>query len=194
MKTFVLYKHTNKANGKVYIGITSQEPDERWKNGKGYMNMHFARAINKYGWDGFEHEIIKTGLSKEEACLAERCLIKLYDATNPNKGYNSATGGMGGGFYKKHHSKESKEKIRAARIRDGFTEEHKRHISEAKRGANHHCAKKCYQYTKEGTLIKVWDYMSQAAEELHINKANIGEVCNGNRKTAGGFCWAYEAR
>ena len=94
-KTYCVYKHTNKFNGKVYIGITSQQPEKRWKNGYGYEgNEYFYRAIQKYGWnDGFDHEIIVSGLTKENACVIEIELIKLYDSTNRDKGYNFSSGG-----------------------------------------------------------------------------------------------------
>lgn len=192
MDNYIVYKHTNKTNGKVYIGMTCQRIEARWKGGNGYCNQHFSRAIKKYGWDGFSHEIIAENLSKEDACELERILIKSYKATEPEYGYNQALGGDGGGMYKRHHSESAKKKISKARKENGFTEEHKRHISESKRGVKHHLAKKVYQYTKDGKFIKEWDYMSLAAEELNINKANIGEVCNGNRKTAGGYIWKYE--
>lgn len=119
-------------------------------------------------------------------------MIKLYKSTEPKCGYNQALGGDGGGMYNKHHSESTKEKISKARKENGFTEDHKRHISESKQGAKHHLAKKVYQYTKDGEFIREWDYMSLAAKELNINKANIGEVCHGNRKTAGGYVWKYE--
>ena len=192
MDNYIVYKHTNKTNGKVYIGMTCQRIEARWKGGSGYCNQHFSRAIKKYGWDGFSHEIIAQNLSKEDACELERILIKSYNATEPEYGYNQALGGDGGGMYKRHHSESAKKKISKARKENGFTEEHKRHISESKRGVKHHLAKKVYQYTKDGKFIKEWDYMSLAAEELNINKANIGEVCNGNRRTAGGYIWKYE--
>lgn len=192
MNNYIVYKHTNKTNGKVYIGITSQRIQDRWKGGSGYRSQHFSRAIKKYGWDGFTHEVVAENLSKEDACELERILIKAYKATEPNHGYNQALGGEGGGMYNKHHTESAKEKIRKARKRDGFTEEHKRHISESKQGVKHHMAKKVYQYTKDGEFIREWDYMSLASKELNINKANIGEVCHGNRKTAGGYIWKYE--
>ena len=38
-KTYCVYKHTNKENGKVYIGITScLDTNERWKDGFGYKD------------------------------------------------------------------------------------------------------------------------------------------------------------
>ena len=194
MNNYTVYKHVNKTNSKVYIGITSQTTEQRWKNGKGYKSMYFERAINKYGWNGFEHIIIAQNLSKEDACELERILIKAYNATNTKYGYNQTLGGDGGGMYKHHQTKEAKEKISKARKINGFTEEHKKHISESKRGVKHHFAKKVYQFTKEMIFIKEWDYMSLAAKELHISKGNIGEVCNGHRKSAGGYIWKYERR
>lgn len=192
MDNYIVYKHTNKTNGKVYIGMTSQRAQNRWKSGSGYHAQYFSRAINKYGWDGFTHEIVAENLSKEDACELERILIKSYRSTETEYGYNQALGGDGGGMYNKHHSESAKKKISKARKENGFTEDHKRHISESKQGAKHHLAKKVYQYTKDGEFIREWDYMSLAAKELNINKGNIGSVCNGDRKTAGGFIWKYE--
>lgn len=192
MNNYIVYKHTNKTNGKVYIGITCQRIRDRWKGGHGYRSQYFSRAIKKYGWDGFVHEIVAENLSKEDACELERILIKSYRSTETEYGYNQALGGDGGGMYNKHHSESAKKKISKARKENGFTEDHKRHISESKQGAKHHLAKKVYQYTKDGEFIREWDYMSLAAKELNINKGNIGSVCNGDRKTAGGFVWKYE--
>lgn len=70
MKKYCVYCHTNKINGKKYIGITSQKPQHRWKNGQGYRNNeYFFRAIEKYGWHNFTHEILYTDLSKEVLCV-----------------------------------------------------------------------------------------------------------------------------
>lgn len=88
-KDYCVYIHTNKINGKKYVGQTCQEPEKRWKNGKGYHNnIYFTRAIQKYGWDNFEHEIIKCNLTKEEADDIEKLLIKELNTLNPN-GYNA---------------------------------------------------------------------------------------------------------
>lgn len=189
---WVVYKHTNRTNGKMYVGITSQNVKDRWGKGSKYHSQYFGNAIKKYGWDGFDHSIIASGLTKEDACEMESILIKTYDLTNPKKGYNMTLGGEGGGMYNKHHSDEAKDKIRAARIRNGFTEEHKRHISESKQGVKHHMAKPVYQYSKGGEFIRKWDYMNEAAKELHLIRGNISNVCLGRVKTCGGFIWTYE--
>ena len=61
---YKVYIHINTTNGKRYYGITCQEVEKRWKNGKGYYkNKYFTKAINKYGWDNFEHIVKDKGLT-----------------------------------------------------------------------------------------------------------------------------------
>lgn len=93
-KVFMVYKHTS-PSGKVYIGITSKtKPEQRWKSGKGYKTQPlFWNAIQKYGWDSFKHEVLFTNLSREDACNMEIELIKQYQSTNLEYGYNVCVGG-----------------------------------------------------------------------------------------------------
>ena len=57
-KKYVVYKHVS-PSGKLYIGITSQKPELRWNYGRNYKeNPYFYNAIQKYGWDSFQHEIL----------------------------------------------------------------------------------------------------------------------------------------
>ena len=73
---YCVYKHTA-PNGKVYIGITSQDVLARWNHGNGYKNnKHFFSAIVKYGWDNIRHEILYDDLTKEDACKKEIGLIE----------------------------------------------------------------------------------------------------------------------
>lgn len=85
---WTVYKHTNLINQKVYIGITSRSPKARWGlEGRGYKGQpKFYNAIKKYGWEGFSHEILYTGLSEQDALLLESQLIKEYDSIK--NGYN----------------------------------------------------------------------------------------------------------
>ncbi len=107
IKTYCVYKHTS-PSGKSYIGITSKNPPEkRWVNGRGYShNKHFTNAINKYGWNNFTHEIIKSGLTEEEAQELERELIEKYHTFDSNDGYNGTSGGEVG----KQHTEENRRK------------------------------------------------------------------------------------
>lgn len=60
-KQWCVYKHTNLTNGKIYIGITSVSPSQRWQRGAGYRSKQplFFNAIQKHTWDGFRHEVLQ---------------------------------------------------------------------------------------------------------------------------------------
>lgn len=94
---YYVYGHKNKINGKWYIGQTvyGDNPEKRWgKDGKKYKgSIKFENSINKYGWDGFEHIILKENLTKEEADYWEKYYIKHYDSKE--SGYNLTEGGEG---------------------------------------------------------------------------------------------------
>ena len=82
-QNYYLYCHTNKINGKKYIGISKQLPSHRWQNGKGYKGCSkFERAIKKYGWENFQHEILFKNLTKQEASDLEQQYIEQYDTVN----------------------------------------------------------------------------------------------------------------
>lgn len=91
---YKVYIHKNTINGKMYIGQTKQSLARRFRGGEGYINCpHFYAAIQKYGWDNFEHYIYKDNLSKEEANQLEQKLIKEYQTQNETFGYNISEGG-----------------------------------------------------------------------------------------------------
>ena len=94
-RIWFVYKHINKINGKIYIGITREKkPENRWRNGLGYKHSsHLWSAIQKYGWNNFDHEVIASGLTEQEACCMEIDLIKKYKSNNNQFGYNIAEGG-----------------------------------------------------------------------------------------------------
>ena len=92
-KKYIVYRHISPSN-KVYIGITCQVPQKRWSNGLGYINnTHFYKAIQKYGWNNFKHEILIDNLTLEEAKAIEIELIKKYNSNDNLYGYNKTAGG-----------------------------------------------------------------------------------------------------
>ena len=130
---YFVYKHTF-PNNKVYIGITQQEPEKRWKNSLGY-DAHqtlMKRAIKKYGWQNIKHEILYKNLNKNEACNKEIELIALYDSTNKQKGYNVSQGGEGTIGVKP--TEESKLKNRIAHLGKKASLETRKKISESNKG------------------------------------------------------------
>lgn len=91
-------------------------------------------------------------------------------------------------------SEEAKMKIRQASIGVRHSDETRRKISESHAdvsGVNNPKARKVDQYSKDGSYIRTWDYIRQAARILHINQSNISRCCNNKGRSAGGFIWRY---
>lgn len=106
-KNYCVYRHKS-FDDRVYIGITCQSVNRRWRNGQGYNNnYYFAHFIRKYGWDSMEHKVLYSNLSQKEAEEKEIKLIKFYKSTIPSRGFNMTKGGNSYGC----HSDESKHKM-----------------------------------------------------------------------------------
>lgn len=140
-KLWCVYIHTNKTNNKVYVGITSREPEKRWGTGGCQYSAKeqsvFYRAIRKYGWDGFEHIIFAEGLTEEEAKHMEILLIALYKSNcrrykNPSYGYNMTDGGDGTAG--RPCTKETKAKIGMANTGRTHSKETRNKMSNSRMG------------------------------------------------------------
>ena len=84
MKNYFVYCHKS-PSGKKYVGISQMSPQKRWANGAGYKkNFYFYRAIKKYGWNAFEHEILYQDLTLEEAKAIEIFLNCIRNGINYN--------------------------------------------------------------------------------------------------------------
>ena len=115
---YIIYKHTNKINGKSYVGQTKYTMERRLK---GHLSSAkrassktkpFHLALAKYGIKAFESTVIETGLNKEEASRREIYWIKKVDSFC--NGYNATLGGdyFDGYVPKKgreHHAYKTKE-------------------------------------------------------------------------------------
>lgn len=93
----------------MYIGIT-KDIKKRWiSNGIQYKNCSlFWNAIQKYGWNGFNHVVLIDNITKELACIIERELIKKYNTQDSNFGYNISYGGTSGNGLKGENHPNSK--------------------------------------------------------------------------------------
>ena len=109
---WTLYIHISPSN-KYYVGITSQSPNGRWRNGKGYNNCTaFKNAIDKYGWDNIQHIVLRSNLNEHQAKLLEIKLIKKLKSNDKKYGYNITNGGDGS--LGRSHNEETKLKISIA--------------------------------------------------------------------------------
>ncbi len=92
-KVGYIYTHTNKIDGKVYVGKTVQLPEKRF--GKNYLRKYksctaFLRALKKHGQENFKTEVILTVLDLSALNTFEAYFIQYYNSIAPN-GYNLLT-------------------------------------------------------------------------------------------------------
>lgn len=167
--SWCLYKHTNKINCKSYIGITSQIPTRRWgSSGKNYFDQpKFRQAIEKHGWEMFTHEVLITGMTKEQAEHAERKFIELYDSIS--HGYNVLLFGN---------------------TMQGY-QQAPEHVQ--KRIKNY--CRKVYQISlADGSIIGSFKSLNEAARATGVSAGNISSACKQIRgySQAGGYIWRYD--
>lgn len=52
--------------------------------------------------------------------------------------------------------------------------------------------KEIYQYNLDGSFVKKYDSVKEAARQLKKSQGNISSAATGKRKTAYGFIWSYD--
>lgn len=203
---FTVYAHINKIDGKRYFGITcNKKPEYRWANGKGYpANKHFTNAIKKYGWENFDHAIIMSGMSKEDACNLEQYLIALHDTTNPTNGYNLSIGGECSGLGTKR-SEEAKRKYRKSMEKVVRSEAWSKAISDGKKGQPNGLKGRLGKRSQNsGVVLQINEQSHEIVnkyygfDEMHrmtgFAKTPVREAAHGIRKRAYGYLWEYQKR
>lgn len=205
----IIYKVTNNVNGKIYIGQTIRTIDERISEHQRKKNSLIGKAIKRYGIESFTIESIETVTTIEMLNNREIYWIKHFKCMVPN-GYNQCVGGnntmgfthreeskqkmsesksklyMGENnpFYGKTHSIEAKQKMSKQRKGRTLSEEWKRKIGES-------CQKKVVNLDTG----EIFDSVKLASQKYNLKATHISSVCNGKRKTTGGFRWQhYDAR
>lgn len=203
-----VYMHKNKINNKKYFGITSRKPNVRWgKNGNKYKSSpYFYNAIQKYGWDNFEHIILFTELDEETAKSKEKELIKLFQSNNRMYGYNCTEGGDGVCGRKmtneqiekmrkrligRKHTEEWKQEMKKIMTGRKLSNEWKNKISESHIGSLNPSARKIVLIDNKYNLIKTYDCMKYASEELNVHITHIQDVCDKKYTNTGGHIFMY---
>ena len=206
---YTVYMHKNKINGKVYIGITCQYPiKRRWRQGSCYKSCKkFYRAIEKYGWDNFEHIILYENLTEKDACNKEIELINKYNCIK--NGYNILKGGnlsnkgihftvehkqkIGiankgekNGMYGKTHNEETKNIIKEKNKKQWLNKDYKQKMKHIVKYEKNRFTKVICLETNE-----VFFSIAEASRKYNLQSQNISKCCRFLRKKCGNLHWRY---
>lgn len=190
---YILYEHRNKINGKRYIGITNNKTKRWYGKGKHYEGCpYFFAAIQKYGWDNFEHNVLIHDLTREEASRLEKHYIKTLKTCDKAFGYNLAEGGVNAPtMLGKHHSEETRQKMRESAlgrtIPDEQRQSHSKWMSENFIG-NRNPKSKAVRCINTG---EVFETQRMAAQEKGVLQSKISLCCQGKRSHTHGLMWEY---
>ena len=222
MRTYYIYKATNKINGKSYIGQTIDYHTRIWQHRRCYEkeDCKFHDAIKKHGFDNFEWTVLETCQDEEEAIRLEKYYIEKFDSYR--NGYNMNQGGVGGHnaravvcltldgkFVKRYDSAGDAEKIDGFCNSDVllscknsgrtcrkhifmFEDEYKRYGARKYEKPEKQCMKSVIQCDKNGNLINKFKSVQEAAEKTGIRRSTISGAITGVYKSAGGFIFVYE--
>ena len=214
----VIYKITNKVNGKVYIGQTIEGFKKRYKNNlKKYThNNHLRNSIQKYGIDNFDIcEVFDIAFTLDELNIKEKVWIDIYNSINSNYGYNKHTGGdnyktteetkkkisenhadingKNNPMYGKHHTEETKEKIRQSKSGSNnpmYGIVGKEHPNYGKKQSEETIEKLKKNNPKNKKILcvttgKIFISVREGARYYNCDHSSIIKCCKGKQKTAG---------
>ncbi|NER10040.1 NUMOD1 domain-containing protein [Muriicola jejuensis] len=211
----IIYKALHRASGRVYIGATTKDLEDRiedhiQKANKG-IGSYFQEAIGTYGPEAFTWEQIDTANSLNELADKEQEYILKYDALE--NGFNQDSGG---GFKKKVYQYDI-DTIAILAEYDSLEEAgnsvdaHKNCIAKACSGENRTCKgyywsykgpehfvppvegrrKLVIQIDLEGNILAEYSSVAEASVKTGISKTCISRCCRGERDKSGGFRWYY---
>jgi group I intron endonuclease len=179
MKIYSIYKVTNKTNGKTYIGFDSNWPTRKYqhksrakKNNKYLLYL----AINKYGWDNFEWDVIyQSKDSLHTLKTMEPHFITEYNSFE--KGYNMTNGGDG---TPGHLRDPNIAKEHSARMKDYYSNPANR----LKKGDD--CSKEWTIVDPNGNRYDIKN-MAKFCREHNLDTGNMSAVAKGRYKQYKGW-------
>nr|DAK71427.1 MAG TPA: intron associated endonuclease [Caudoviricetes sp.]DAO76855.1 MAG TPA: intron associated endonuclease [Caudoviricetes sp.] len=221
MRTYYIYRATNKITQESYIGQTNNFHNRKWQHERCYEKekCKFHDAIEKYGTDNFEWEILETCDTRKKALKLERNYITLYNTYH--NGYNENKGGVGGhnsipvvclakdGTFVKRYDSATEA------MKDGFYASSvlKSCMSETRTDHGYIFMYEkdfqCYgsrKYTppeptnmrsiiqcdSNGNFIQKFKSVQEASEATGANRTTISGVLSKTYKSANGFIFVYE--
>jgi len=178
----IIYKATNKINGKCYIGQTKYSLGKRINKHFSYVRnnskTYIHNALRKYGQENFIWEVIEECDTLDELDEMEFHYIKQYKSYWKENGYNLTYGGDGvclygdrNGMYNKKHSNESIKKM--SKNRKGLAVGDKNPSS-----AGAGVYELTLPYGKKIVIKNIRKY----CRENKLNNTPFYGMCNGKRK------------
>lgn len=184
-----IYKITNIANGKIYIGSSVNILNRKnthfslLRKNKHY-NKHLQNSWNKHGERNFKFEILEyvSFKNRKELFEVEQKWIYETKCYNNEIGFNIEKVVKDRDRYGFKISEETREKLRNKII----TDQTRINMSNA------HLKKPIIQFNFNGELIKKWDSARECARELNILQCCIYECLVKDRRTYKNFIWIYK--
>lgn len=168
--------HDRSAIRDVLKGYKNYSPEEGIKRGK----------ILQYG-DGTEQNLPKPG-NKKNLPVLQYSIYGDFIAEYPNRIYaEQATGISAKNIWAVIRGKN--------KTAGGFQWVYKNDLPPkniSKEHLNVNYKQKVVQYSKEGVLLNEYESAAEASRQTNINSGTIRNVCQGKRKTAGGYIWKYK--
>lgn len=203
---FLIYKITNKINGKIYIGKTCRDIETRWiehcsranSNDKYYLH----NTINKYGKENFIIEEIDKAETEEEINKLERYWINFYNSIDKNNGYNLTNGGDGQQKYNWDEFrtlwdngfsvKQIASIYNCSKDTVGDSLKNYKNYSYKESLQRSSAMKKAVkQYTKNKELINCYQSIQEAAEAVECCVTSISKCLKNKTYITCGYFWTY---
>lgn len=211
-KVIGIYKITSPSN-RVYIGQSMDVLHRIYQYNRLFCKKQpkLYNSLKKYGSENHKFEVIeeciKENLNEREAFWKKQELNKVkenWDEVLFCELYDNGSG---------PRSEEIKQKMRKPKPKNFMNEKLKNKISKANKGrkilwkdkisksltgrtlSESHKKNKwkpIIQYDLNNNLIKEWESIKSASDELKINSGDISTCCRGRQITAKGFIWKYK--
>lgn len=165
----IIYRVTNQANGKVYIGLTTKSMEYRrskhYSEARLGSKKYFHKAIRKYGENSFIWVTIDDSNDINFLRNKEKEWISYSESNNSKYGYNLTSGGEGVNDYV--FSEEIKQKMSESQL------EYYSSIENRNKHALAHNQKPFYIFDRYGTFIEEGINGSYTAEKYGVSQKAV---------------------
>lgn len=166
-----IYAIINNITGKSYIGSAVSLKERFWLHdclirADRHDNSHLQRSYNKYGAENFSMELMELVKDKKDLIQREQFYIDLFEAANPELGYNLRP-------------------IANSNIGTKRTQDSKDKVSRTN-------GRKILKLDLDENIISIYDSLSIAANECGFAKKGIMGACSKENRTYKGFKWKFE--